>query len=1301
MTKKLFVVLVVVLAMLISLSLVMAKMSAVKGPARTFEKQAFTQRESAIQLPPKPPLTAPLAVTRVDDVVSEIVTGPSTKHACDLDPGFTTALTGFFVAGSEYANFQDPAAAGCTTNVYPYDVQLVVFHAQVTTATFPCTVKAYFKIYDEDIITNPACPQPGTLLFTSTLRNLVFPSAGHWVFYYNLPFASPPTLCVNRPYFVSAQITYVKAGATVDAVTNSDGLTCHSYRAQPTGSGWVDIVPGLAPGQFDFFTRGLTDPQNDCLPDTACILRNDAGLAYSITLGTPLGKGYANYFDPARCGTGAYPFGIDQVVFMQLFGTGSGWPIQVRVRFFAAGADSCTGPGPEIYSEVFTIPFNETRLYLAKTLAHPVCVNGPFYVGVFCEDGSSEFRPCLSASAPAADSCRAWYWDGTAWYNWKAVQTGFGIAIGYPVIRAKGIKDHRWCPVTCDMEQDNGNLTGLGGFWAAGYKAAKYFDPEEWCTPPVYPYRLKSVSFAMYDYYSVGSGDYQVGIYIKCQEICDGPGTKIYTSPIQTFNAGFPDWYTIDLPDPVCVYEPFYVALECLAPSTHAPQLLFDDQVPRDTCHYWFWRPTSTAWIENYNFWTSPATIGEDFIYVTGFTDDYDCNPPPCDTALTKLAGGGGTPVYYWAQPDNYGDNFFNERFEMPADRGGTLEKFDISFYAAGSSGTPNPDFYVWLSDGTFPDDNNPPYQAIADFHINNGAIVWYPGATTVQTYSHLIHFDASELFHIGYSHAQAVGDVLSVLSTGNVGSNRSSEYWGLWGTMQSDWGLGVNFFINAYICPGLILAPFFTMKCTPALGYASPGDAGVNVYKIELLPVLGYNLPVNLSLLSVNPPDPGITAAFSPTNPQTLPDTVDVAMSVGSLVPYGNYTLTFQGVGSDLQTKTSSVTLTVRYPYDERIVNFHHGWQRTSNFGPVANGDLPYAQNWSWYGKSFLFDGSIVSVTPVAPLEDHMAMDVFSCEHTGFIPTQHMVMSTPWFGEMAYSNFYTDTLQDVIFGEFDSFYVVGLSNVVSTDFSIKIKIYYNPTTHLIPVLYPAIIEDWDINGTGGDLAGMDTLHNLIYQWGSGSPDSVYGIMRVPTDDNLCQSIVSIWNILEVYPVSQGGDSSFNCGVAGAPGPAYLARLIMNHQYRPTGFWGEGADDHSVLISSKPFSLNPGEKHIEVWFDFGRNLNDGLTWEMWYKYRLRLAGFYRGDVNANDSLEAPLIDISDLVYLINYQFKDGPPPLPFADQGDVNADRIVDLADVVYLTKFAYRGGTAPIDYLRFIPSLWTRTSLFTSPNWK
>jgi hypothetical protein len=64
--------------------------------------------------------------------------------------------------------------------------------------------------------------------------------------------------------------------------------------------------------------------------------------------------------------------------------------------------------------------------------------------------------------------------------------------------------------------------------------------------------------------------------------------------------------------------------------------------------------------------------------------------------------------------------------------------------------------------------------------------------------------------------------------------------------------------------------------------------------------------------------------------------------------------------------------------------------------------------------------------------------------------------------------------------------------------------------------------------------------------------------------------------------------------------------------------------------------------------------------------------FMRGDANRDGE-----IDASDLVYLLNYLFANGPEPIPFA-AGDANNDSQVDIADVIYLLNYLFASGPPP-----------------------
>ncbi|MFH1336952.1 MAG: M14 family zinc carboxypeptidase [Candidatus Zixiibacteriota bacterium] len=70
----------------------------------------------------------------------------------------------------------------------------------------------------------------------------------------------------------------------------------------------------------------------------------------------------------------------------------------------------------------------------------------------------------------------------------------------------------------------------------------------------------------------------------------------------------------------------------------------------------------------------------------------------------------------------------------------------------------------------------------------------------------------------------------------------------------------------------------------------------------------------------------------------------------------------------------------------------------------------------------------------------------------------------------------------------------------------------------------------------------------------------------------------------------------------------------------------------------------------------------------------RTTPFMRGDVNGDWK-----IDIGDVVYLINYLFKNGPAPVPL-EVGNVNCDAAVDVGDVVYLINYLFKNGASPCE---------------------
>jgi hypothetical protein len=118
-------------------------------------------------------------------------------------------------------------------------------------------------------------------------------------------------------------------------------------------------------------------------------------------------------------------------------------------------------------------------------------------------------------------------------------------------------------------------------------------------------------------------------------------------------------------------------------------------------------------------------------------------------------------------------------------------------------------------------------------------------------------------------------------------------------------------------VIPSLATRPpdsTFTLECSPDTNHATPGDLPSILYTINVNSFVGYHLPVDLELANVNPPA-GITAMFNPDN-LPAPYTSNVTIGVPPSTPYGDYTLTFKGMGGDGQRNTCQATLRVQSPF-------------------------------------------------------------------------------------------------------------------------------------------------------------------------------------------------------------------------------------------------------------------------------------------------------------------------------------------------------------------------------------------------
>ena len=94
--------------------------------------------------------------------------------------------------------------------------------------------------------------------------------------------------------------------------------------------------------------------------------------------------------------------------------------------------------------------------------------------------------------------------------------------------------------------------------------------------------------------------------------------------------------------------------------------------------------------------------------------------------------------------------------------------------------------------------------------------------------------------------------------------------------------------------------------------------------------------------------------------------------------------------------------------------------------------------------------------------------------------------------------------------------------------------------------------------------------------------------------------------------------------------------------------------------------------------------NTTYYWKIiaWDNHGARTVGslwhFTTKKVKCGDANNDGVIDVGDVVYLINYLFRNGPAPKPDRCSGDCNGDSIVDVGDVVYLINYLFRNGPTP-----------------------
>lgn len=261
---------------------------------------------------------------------------------------------------------------------------------------------------------------------------------------------------------------------------------------------------------------------------------------------------------------------------------------------------------------------------------------------------------------------------------------------------------------------------------------------------------------------------------------------------------------------------------------------------------------------------------------------------------------------------------------------------------------------------------------------------------------------------------------------------------------------------------------------------------------------------------------------------------------------------------------------------------------------------------------------------------------------------TSHLDLDSTSDPGATHGHFSTGTInQDLgIIGE-----VIAPSHPDSSEFFVLKYKVCNMTDSVISPLYLGMVMDWEI-GSFMDGSGCDEGLNLIWQ----KTASNYGGLAYLSQDSAYGASV-IDNETYVWPY---GD--------------YRNKDLFGF-ITTAGFHADlNFKDLSSVLSVKIEELAMDDT-VEVAYALAlsRAGVDGLKETVVGARLFAGVALVRGDVNDDGDIQ-----VSDVVYLINYLLKGGPEPVPVPQVGDVNCDDEVDLADVVYLINYLLKSGPSP-----------------------
>lgn len=235
----------------------------------------------------------------------------------------------------------------------------------------------------------------------------------------------------------------------------------------------------------------------------------------------------------------------------------------------------------------------------------------------------------------------------------------------------------------------------------------------------------------------------------------------------------------------------------------------------------------------------------------------------------------------------------------------------------------------------------------------------------------------------------------------------------------------------------------------------------------------------------------------------------------------------------------------------------------------------------------------------------------------------------------------------------------------------------------------------------GYDLCEFGSIHPSLYD-DPGLPDTVWmssDTLIVGIPSTVCVGIVNDEPI-NGMAVALAWDGSAILEFDGSAAPYFTDRVGTIETFYADGYHADGVNPDTINFHGYSFypdppiltpgreavycpqvtPLSPGTADFQMvaWVNGSASMmitdEPAAIIPVFVGGHMLILPYLAGDANHDGT-----INVGDAVYVVNYVFRGGPPPVPM-ESGDANGDGTVNVGDAVYLINYIFKDGPPPVD---------------------